>query len=150
MTGNPDSGRTEPLFLLDESLARPVADALQLVGYAIQDVVNVFDPDRTRGSESIKDPEIIEWCQITRAIWIHADDRARKEHGALLLRSGIRTLPVMRPGGRMTGREQLRILAFVLPKLLERYEMQPRKRHYKATAANPLSTPSLRPVEVKV
>ena len=149
MTGNPVSELHNPRFLLDESLTPAVADALRLVGYDIQDVVTVLDPDRTRGSESIKDPKIIDWCQESGAVWIHADDRAKKEHGALMLRSGIRTLWVIRPSGRMTGREQLRILAFVLPKLLDNYAKQPRRRHYRATATNPLSTPSLRHVEIR-
>ncbi len=148
MTGNPVSELHSPRFLLDESLAHPVADALQLVGYDIQDVVTVLDPDRARGSDSIKDPEIIAWCQENGGVWIHADDRARKEHGALMLRSRIRTLWVFRPHGRMTAREQLRILAFALPKLLDHYETHPRRRHYRASATNPLSTPSLRVVDL--
>lgn len=148
MTGNPVSELRSPRFLLDESLTPAVADALRLVGYDIEDVVTVLDPARTRGSDSIKDPEIIAWCQESEAVWIHADDRARKEHGALVVRSGIRTLWVFRPGGRMTAREQLRILAFVLPRLLERYESHPRRRHYRTTAVSPLDAPSLRPVEL--
>ncbi|MYH49317.1 MAG: hypothetical protein F4151_07235 [Gammaproteobacteria bacterium] len=107
-----------------------------------------LDPDRKRGAYSIKDPEIIAWCQESGAVWIHADDRARREHGTLMLRSGIRTLWLFRPKGMMTGREQLRILAVVLPKLIDRYETQPRKRHYRASATSPLSTPSLRLVDL--
>ena len=48
----------------------------------------------------------------------------------------------------MTGREQLRILAFVIPKLLDNYDRQPRKRHYRTSAASQLSTPSLRPADM--
>ncbi len=79
----------------------------------------------------------------TGTVWIHADDRAKKEHAALLLRSGARTLWIQRPGGKMTAREQLRILAFVLPKLIDNFIHRPRDRHYKATAASPLATPRL-------
>ena len=64
----------------------------------------------------VKDPEIIEWCRQNNAIWVHADHRARKEHKHLLQTSGICTLCIYRKRGQMTGKEQLRILAFVLPK----------------------------------
>ena len=148
MTGNSASEPPEPRFLLDESLAPRVADALGFVGYDIQGVATAFDPDGTGRAEGIKDPEIIEWCRTNGRVWIHADDRARKEHAALLLRSGTRTLWVFRPHGRMTAREQLRILAFALPKLLDHYETHPRRRHYRASATNPLSTPSLRVVDL--
>lgn len=143
MSGNPVSEPPDPGFLLDESLAPRVAQALRLVGYDIEDVATVFDPDGTRRSEGIKDPEIIEWCQTTGRVWIHADDRARKEHGALMLRSGIRTLWIRRTGGRMRAREQLRILAFVLPKLLDYFATSPNVRHYKATAASSSATPRI-------
>ena len=43
----------------------------------------------------------------------------------------------------MTAREQLRLLAFVLPKLLENFETSPKVRHYKVTAANERATPKL-------
>lgn len=143
MSGNSASELPDPGFLLDESLAPRVAEALRLVGYDIEDVATVFDPDGARRSEGIKDPEIIEWCRTTGRVWIHADDRARKEHAALLLRSGIRTLWIQRSGGKMTGREQLRILAFALPKLLDSFRESPNVRHYKGAATSPLATPRL-------
>ena len=143
MSGNPASEPPEPGFLLDESLAPRVAEALRAVGYDIQDVARVPDPDGTRRSAGITDPEIIEWCRTTGRVWIHADDRAKKQHAAHLLRSGTRTLWIQRPGGKMTAREQLRILAFVLPKLMDNFVESPGTRHYKATATNPLTTPRL-------
>ena len=42
----------------------------------------------------------------------------------------------------MTGKEQLRILAFVLLKFLLEMEEHPRQRHFKASASSPLSKPS--------
>ena len=148
MSGNPVSEPPEPGFLLDESLAPRVAEALRAVGYDIQDVARVFDPDGTGRSAGITDPEIIEWCRTTGRVWLHADDRAKKQHAAHLLRSGTRTLWIQRPGGKMTAREQLRILAFVLPKLLDNFAESPGIRHYKATATNPLTTPRLSRVRV--
>ena len=136
------SNPTEPILLLDESLAPSVAAALRLVGYDFRDVISVF------GAKGIQDPEIIAWCGDNGAVWIHADDRARRQHSDLLQTSGVRTIWVRRPGGRMERREQLRILAYVLPRLMVEWERRPRVRHYRATAATPLSNPSLRPERI--
>ena len=146
MSGNASSELPNPQFLLDESLDPNVAKALSLVGHDIVYVRTAMDPTGDR--RQILDPEIIEWCRVHGSVWIHADDRARREHKKQLQTSGIRTLWVYRPGGRMTGNEQLRILAFVIPKLLDNYEKQPRRRHYRTTATRPLSTPSLRPLSL--
>jgi hypothetical protein len=132
--------------LLDESLDPNVARALATVGHDIIDVRTALDPKRSQ--RRILDPEIINWCRERGSIWIHADDRARRQHKKLLQTSGIRTLWVRRPGGMMTGREQLRILAFAIPQLLDRHSQHPRVRHYRTDATNPLSKPSLRAVEL--
>ena len=142
MTGNLGYDPTNPPLLLDESLAPVVAHALHLVGY------NIFDVETAFGCKGVKDPEIIEWCRTNQAIWIHADDRARRQHRAQLLTSGIRTIWVFRPRGRMTGKEQLRILAFILPKMIEALGQGTRHRHYRASATNPTSTPSFRPATI--
>ena len=146
MSGNDSSELHNPQFLLDESLDPNGAKALALVGHDIVDVKTAMDPNRER--PQILDPEIIEWCRVHGSIWIHADDRARRDHRKQLLTSGIRTLLIRRPGGMMTGREQLRILAFVIPQLLDRYDKAPRIRHYRTGAVNPLSRPTLRPVQI--
>ena len=142
MTGNPASNPSEPRFLLDESLTPAVASALRLVGYDFVDVVSQF------GRREVKDPEIIDWCRENAAIWVHADDRARREHREPLQTSGIRTLWIKRPGGIMSGKEQLRILSFVLPRLLGNRENRRDSRHYCATAVNPTAAPSLQPIKV--
>ena len=142
MNGRKDSKLPELRFLLDESLIPVVARALALVEYQIETVRGVWKRD------GVKDPEIIAWCREHDAVWIHADDRAQKVHGIELQTSGIRTLWIHRPGGAMTGREQLRILSFVLPKFAEKLEEQPKVRHYKAGAVNPTATPSLRRTKV--
>ncbi len=146
MSGNDASELPNPQFLLDESLDPNVAKALSLVGHDIVDVKTAIDPMNDR--PQILDPEIIEWCRVHGSVWIHADDRARRDHRKQLQTSGIRTLWVRRPGGRMTGREQLRILASAIPKLLDRYEKYPRRRHYWTSAPNPLSAPSVRPTDI--
>ena len=142
MTGNIISSPHEPLFLLDESLTPAVADALNLVGYKF---ATVYDTFTDRG---VLDPDIIAWCQDNGAAWVHADDRARRAHRALLQTSGIRTLWVYRQSGRMSAKEQLRILSVVLPKLLDNWQRSPNTRHYRATATDPVSTPALRPVSI--
>ena len=142
MTGNLALDPTDPVFLLDESLVPAVARSLQLDGYNFVDVAATF------GTKGPQDPEIIEWCGRNQAVWVHADDRARRQHRALLQTSGIRTLWIYRQRGRMTGKEQLRILAFVLPDLIQRLAEHPSVRHYRASATNPLAKPSLRPVRI--
>ena len=132
----------EPLLLLDESLSPAVAQALQLVDYNVTTIGAAF------GRDGVLDPEIIPWCREHNAAWVHADDRARNEHRALLQTGGIRTLWVRRQSGSMSRSEQLRILAFVLPKLFENWRHSPRVRHYSAAAASPTSTPSLRRVTI--
>ena len=142
MTGNPASNPSEPRFLLDESLAPAVAKALSLVDYIFVDVRSKIRP------QGVKDPEIIQWCQENEAIWVHADVAARKNHGKLLQNAGIRTLLVERPKSGMSRQEQLRILSFVLPRLLKQLEVRRAPRHYVAKAANPTSAPSLKPITI--
>ena len=142
MTGNLAYEQHNPLFLLDESLAPVVAQALAMVGY------NIVNVEAALGRKGIKDPEIIDWCQANGAIWIHADDRAKKEHRVLLQTSGIRTIWVSRRRGMMTAREQLRIVAYSIPKMLDAVERHPRVQHYRVSAANPISTPSFRRVRL--
>ena len=43
----------------------------------------------------------------------------------------------------MTGKEQLKILAYVLPELILKLANSPGIRHHKATTANETSKPSL-------
>ena len=133
--------RREPRFLLDESLAPEVARALAIVDYEIRPLADVLE-------KGAPDPEIIEWCRQNGAVWIHADDSAKKDHRELLLTSGIRTLRVHRRRGVMQGRELLRILSYVLPQLMRNYAERPRTRHYKASALNEISKISLRPERI--
>ena len=81
-------------------------------------------------------------------MWVHADDRARKEHGKLLQTSGIRTLWIYRKRGQMTGKEQLRLLAFVLPHFIEQSRNRTTPRHLRASTPSELAKPTLRPVAV--
>ena len=142
VNGNRGSNLHNLIFLLDESLVPAVAKALSLVGYNFVDVV------ATLGQRGIKDPKIIEWCKEKKAVWVHADDRARKEHKKLLQTSGIQTIWLYRKDGQMTGKEQLRILAFVLPIFLSERKKHPKQRHYKASASTHISKPSLRAIEI--
>ena len=142
MTGNTGLTRREPRFLFDESLNIDVAAALTLVGYGIVSISDAF------GRTGIQDPEIIEWCRLNDAVWIHADDSAVREHRELLLTSGIRTLRIQRRRGAMIAREQLRILSYVLPRLIREYGERPRTRHYRASAVNEISKISLRPERI--
>lgn len=131
----PSSGKnlssrvSEPLFLVDESLNRNVAKALGLVDYQILAVSEAF-----KGRSGVKDPEIITWCRDNDAVWIHADDKARKEHKKEIIAARIRSLWVYRPGGMMSSREQLRVLSYKLPDLTDQLATYPRFLHYKVSA----------------
>ena len=142
MTGKTVSTPFRDRFLLDESLVPSVAEALKLVGYNIDSVQAVF------ARQGVTDPEIIEWCRVNGAVWIHADDRARRQHRKLLQTSGIRTVWVYRTRGAMSAKEQLRVLSFTLPKLLKEWGERVRHRHYRVGAANPTDTPAFRRVQL--
>ena len=137
MTGNPSLVVDNIRFLLDESLVPTVGDALSLVGYEF-----------VHCDSGTKDPDIIKFCEEHDVIWIHFDDSSRKEHRKLLQTSGIRTLWVYRPGGKMSARQQLRILSYVLPILAQNLVRNPRIRHYKANSADEISKITLRPYDV--
>lgn len=140
MIGKLVSEQNEPRFLLDESLAPVVAQALKLVGYDGLDVPTAV------GQKGAKDPEIIDWCRQNEAVWVHADDRAKKQHKALLQTSGIRTVWIYRKRGAMSGKEQLRILTFILPLLIQRLRQSPGVRHYRVSASTPLAKPTLKAI----
>ena len=122
-------GTSNPLFLIDDSLDWNVAEALRLVSYNVTSVYKAF-----KGQPGIKDPVIIEWCKFNYATWVHADDRARKEHRKDILTAGIRFLWVYRPGGIMTSKDQLRIISYVLPDIIDKFLNNPKKLHYKVSA----------------
>ena len=127
----PSNGKTLPpindvTFLLDESMDRYVADALKLVGYDFTSVALVWP-----GQSKVEDSEIIEWCKNNNAVWVHADDRARRKHATLILTSQIRTVWVYRRDGKMSGADQLRILSYFLQEILNRFRTTPNKRHWK-------------------
>lgn len=120
---------SEPLFLLNDSLSRDVARALGFVGYNFASVFDAFS-----GRPRVLDPEIIDWAKDHNAVWIHADDKAKKKHRAQILGAGIRTLWIYRRRGKMSSRDQLRILSYVLPNLIEQYDKQPARLHYEASS----------------
>ena len=106
-------------LLIDESLSPNVAKALKLVGYESVTVPEIFE-----GEVGVTDPDIINWCKKSNAVWIHADDRARKEHGKQIIASGIAFLWVYRPRGIMSAMDQLRILSYILPVFIDKLETQ--------------------------
>jgi len=120
---------SNPLFLIDDSLDWNVAEALRLVRYNVTSIYKAFD-----GQSGTKDPVIIEWCKLNDATWVHADDKARKEHKKDILTARIRFLWVYRPGGIMSSKDELRILSYVLPDLIDKFFNNPRKLHYKVSA----------------
>ena len=142
MNGKHEYMANNPRLLLDASLSPAVARALAEVGWDIIASASALE------SQSAPDPEIIEWCRQNDAVWIHADDRARRQHRVALQTSGIKTVWVNRKDGKMSSKEQLRVIAFVLPILMQNWQKAPRQRHYRVTAANEVSKPSVRPFSI--
>ncbi len=102
--------------------------ALRCVGYA---VVLVKEIVAFRGQSRVTDEELIPWMRDHGAVWVHADDNAKRQHKKLLMTHQARTLWVRRSKKRgMSSREQLRLLSYVLPNLLDQFKRQPSKLHY--------------------
>lgn len=136
---------SNPLFLIDDSLDWNVAEALRLVSYNVTSVYKAFN-----GQSGVKDPVLINWCRINKATWVHADDKARKEHKKDILTAKIGFLWVYRPGGKMSSKEQLRILSYVLPDLIDNFMNNPKKLHYKVSAhgGSPRKRIKLEPINI--
>ena len=137
MSGNLGSNLPlRPRFALDESLARPVAQALAHVNVPIASVIDIF------GQQGMTDDQILDWCRRNDAVWIHADDT---RHTKLLREgsAGARTVLIDRPRGVMSVPEQLRIVAVILPLLENAIEANPSQMQFIAGAASPLHAPVL-------
>jgi predicted nuclease of predicted toxin-antitoxin system len=127
LSGNkaPTATNLDPLFLLDESLNPKVSEALCLVGYHILSIKTVFS-----ARPGVEDPEVIEWCRVNDAVWITADERARKRHLADICSSRIRVIWIHRTQGKMSSKDQLRVIANALPDLIERFNIHQKQLHY--------------------
>lgn len=136
----------QPLFLLDESLDRNVADALALVDYNIVSVFNAFG-----GRPRVLDEEIIEWCADHNAVWVHADDSAYGVHKTKILAAGIDTLWVKRPKKHgLSSAAQLRMLAMILPRLSEQFGGSRGPSHYSVWGHGQPLTPAFRIKRIEV
>ena len=116
---------------MDESLSPHVGKALGLVGYP---VTLVGDIAEFAGVVGVKDEQLIPWMGRYDAVWVHADDDAKRRHRKLLVAHAVRTLWVRRPKRGMSSRQQLRVLSYVLDDVLQRLQTQPRTRHYEVSA----------------
>ena len=136
----------DTLILLDDSLSPFVADALSLVGYNATSTRNVFD-----NRQGVTDREIIEWAGASRALWVYSDDKPKRENAKTILTEGVRTLWVYRPRGVMSGREQLAIIAHLLPDLLDRLAAADAAAHFRMDALGGFPRPrySLRAYELE-
>ena len=127
------------VFLLDESLIPAVGNALNLVGYRFISTVVAFEK-----RANVKDPEVIEWAKSNRAVWVHADDSAKREHRKLILAAEIRTVWLYRRKGKMSDKEMLRALSFAMPEILERFDKHPARRHLKVSTHGAEPHPAIR------
>lgn len=93
-------------------------------------VTLVSEIDEFRGMPRVTDEQLIPWMGDRNAVWVHADDNAKRKHKKLLLAHTVRTLWVYRRKGRMSSREQLKALSYVLENFLDKLRSQPSKLHY--------------------
>jgi hypothetical protein len=107
----------ETLFWIDHSLSPHIAGGLNLVGY---NTFTFTDVDEFKDRIKVDDEEIIPWCGIHNAVWVHADDNAKREHKKLLEEHHCRTVWVYRPNGKMSSKDELRALAYCLPRILHK------------------------------
>ena len=125
----------QPKYLLDENLAPSVAKALRLVGYSIQTIEEVF------GYRGVKDPTIIKWCEDSDAVWIHADDNARREHARLINAAGISTVWLPRKKGVLSVKQQLSRLAYKMQAIESRVGGSKRPVHLKLSDSGTTDEP---------
>lgn len=142
MTGNPASATPRPRYVLDESISRRVARALEAVDVPIVTARDQLD------RFGVDDDDILDWCGANDAVWIHADRAAYTKHRQRMQSSGARTLWIQRPGGQMSRTELLRVISFALPLMEERIQREPGNLHYRVTAASPLDIPRIERVNV--
>ena len=114
-------------MVVDESLSPNVGRALRQVGYLTRLVEEIAELGGVRG---VRDEDLIPWMGDRNAVWIHADDDAKRRHRKLLLANQVRTLWVRRAKNGMSSREQLRVLSYVLDRFLENLRTQRGERHY--------------------
>lgn len=84
--------------------------------------------------EGVSDTEIIPWVAHQGGVWVHADDKAKKQHRRQMLSSGISTLWVKRPKHGMSGADQLRAIAYVIQNYLNRFDAAKGPVHYRVSA----------------
>lgn len=146
MPGRIVSRPEDTLILLDDSLSPFIADALSLVGYNATSTRNVFE-----NRQGVTDREIIEWAGASNAVWVYADDKPKRESAKTVLAEGLRTLWVYRPRGVMSAREQLAIVSYLLPDLLDRLSKPFSDAHYRMDALGGFPRPrySLRVYEIE-
>jgi hypothetical protein len=87
--------------------------------------------------KGMTDPQLIAWMKERGAVWVHADDSAKRAHKKLLTDADLRILWVHRPKGAMSAKDQLRILAYVLQSLLQLYQQYPARRRYRVSDSGP-------------
>lgn len=145
MLGRTVSRPEDTLILLDDSLSPFVADALSLVGYNATSTRNVFD-----NRQSVTDREIIEWAGASNAVWVYSDNKPKRESAKTVLSEGVRTLWIYRPRGGMSAREQLAVVSYLLPDLLDRLSKPNSATHFRMDAGGGFPHPrySLRAYEL--
>lgn len=106
----------EPLYLIDENLSPSLAPVFAAVGYKVTSVKQAFS-----GRSGVSDEEIIRWLSERgrqNAVWVTADEDARRVHEKLIHAANISVLWILRPRRRgLTGLQELQLLSLVIEKV---------------------------------
>ena len=102
----------DPFYLIDHNLSPSFAPVFTALGYKVTSVKESF-PNHVR----VPDEEIIDWLAARgrqNAVWVTADEDAKKTHAKLILARGISVMWVFRPKKGLSGLQELQLLSLVI------------------------------------
>ena len=102
----------DPFYLIDHNLSPSYAPVFTALGYKVTSVRESF-PRRIR----VPDEEIIDWLAARgrqNAVWVTADEDAKKTHAKLILARNISVMWIFRPKKGLSGLQELQLLSLVI------------------------------------
>ncbi|MBI2918678.1 MAG: hypothetical protein HYY01_11915 [Chloroflexi bacterium] len=122
----PEPEQQGQLILLGENLSPNVSQALRLVDYNARHGTEVF-PQR------MPDPTVVPWLALQQAVWVTADERARRQWAEEIRRAGIPVIWVHRPKEGLSRKALLLLLLWVLDPILTEVAKARGPRHFRAS-----------------
>ena len=96
---------------MDENLSPYVTQALRLVNYNTKHGTELFP-------QGTIDPQVLQWLGLQQAVWVTADEKARRKHIREIQDAGIHIIWVRRPKEGMSAKAQLLLILWVLDPIL--------------------------------